>query len=58
MGINEKAQKVWKIAEQNGLSGAVEYCIDDLEAFAGDLDCENEKEVLIALFWKITAICY
>lgn len=55
--MSENAKKVWKIAERNDLATVLEHVIDDLEAFADDLerDCkiEIEGEVLGAIYAKI-----
>ena len=55
--MSENAKKVWKIAERNDLATVLEHVIDDLEAFADDLerDCkiEIESEVLGAIYAKI-----
>ena len=51
--MTEKAKKVWKVAIDHGIETAVEYAIDDLEAFAAGMDGKDEQEILNALNEKI-----
>ena len=52
--LSEKAQKVWKVAVKYALTESVESCIDDLEAFAENINCDDEGEVLDAIYNRLT----
>ena len=51
--MSEKAKLVWEIAKKHQIETLVESQIDDLEAFAAELDCDNEKLVLEYLYRAI-----
>jgi len=46
---SERAKAVWNIAKAAGLEAAVEYYVDDLEAFAEGLDELTEEAVIQAV---------
>ena len=48
--MTEKAKKVWDIAVANGMAIMVDYMVDDLEAFAETVDCDDQRAVIIALY--------
>lgn len=50
--MTDKALKVWNIAKSAGLDALLEKSVDDLEAFAEDINADSEQDVLAALYKK------
>lgn len=53
--MTENAKRIWNIAKAAGLDALLEQYVDDLDAFAADLDSESEQEVLKAIYRMIGA---
>lgn len=53
--MTENAQRIWNIAKAAGLDALLEQYVDDLDAFAADLDSESEQEVLKDIYRMIGA---
>lgn len=53
--MTEKAKKVYEIVKRAGFDALLEQYVDDLDAFAADLDSESEQEVLKAIYRMIGA---
>lgn len=52
--MSEKAVKVWKIAKKYNLEIALEAVVDDLEAFAEEIQGDNELSILYAICERLT----
>ena len=50
--MTDKARKVYEIAERHELAALLENFVDDLEAFAEDINADSEQKVLEALYKK------
>lgn len=53
--MTENAKRIWNIAKTAGLDAMLEQYVDDLDAFASELDSESEQEILKAIYRKIGA---
>lgn len=53
--MTENAQRIWIIATAAGCDSLLEQYVDDLDAFASELDSESEQAILIAIYNKICA---
>lgn len=53
--MTENAKRIWNIAKSAGLDALLEQYVDDLDAFASELDSESEQAILIAIYNKICA---
>ena len=53
--MTNKARKVYEIAERHELAALLENSVDDLEAFAEDINADSEQKVLDALYNKCCA---
>lgn len=48
--MNEKANKVYAVAKEAGLEALLEMHIGDLEAFAEDINVDDENEIIVRIF--------
>ena len=56
--LSEKAQKVWKVAEEDHVTEILESYIDDLEAFAEMVDCDDVYKIRKAIYERIYQSCF